>query len=76
MAEYNDYPLHECAAQASEHMRAGAEVFQKFTCRFCGSRQTMETPNVFYTSGRCEECNQITVIQNCNYAMIMKVHRP
>lgn len=71
MAEYNDYPIHECLAQANEQVLLGHVVHQKWTCRHCGSRQTMEEPNKFHTSGRCEECQQITVIQRCNYLLIM-----
>jgi hypothetical protein len=65
----NNYPLDECAAKAERLVAAGAQVYQKFTCSSCGSRQTIDTPNVFYTTGRCEECGHITNIKadGCNY---------
>ncbi len=38
----------------------GSQVFYKFTCAHCGSRQTFERPNTLYTSGICEECGSTT----------------
>ena len=61
--DYNNYPIKECQEAADDFVGRGAEVFQKFTCEGCGSRQTMETPNVFYTSGTCEECGATTDIE-------------
>ncbi|HEX9430275.1 MAG TPA: hypothetical protein VF944_07825 [Candidatus Bathyarchaeia archaeon] len=70
MVKYNDYPIQKVAEQAYEKVQTlGATVHQKWTCRHCGSRQTMETPNVFYKSGRCEECDKITIIEKCNYLL-------
>lgn len=74
---YNDYPIDKCVAQAEERINAlGARgipmtVRQKWTCRHCGSRQTMEDKNVFHRSGRCEACGQITFIQKCNYMALI-----
>jgi hypothetical protein len=70
-AKYDDYPIEQCAEEAAEKIAAGAVVFQKRTCRHCGSRQTMNEPNTFFTSGRCEECRQVTEITNCNYMVIV-----
>jgi hypothetical protein len=72
MPQYNDYPLTECARDADKIIAKGGEVFQKFTCEKCGSRQTVDTPNVFYTSGRCEECQHVTdlTLKGCNYLVI------
>lgn len=66
---YNDYPLQECADAAEKLAAKGLFVFQKFTCDGCGSRQTMDTPNQFFTSGKCEECGTVTDIKKkgCNY---------
>jgi hypothetical protein len=71
MPDYKDYPIMQCAEQAEAAIDAGAAVFQKWTCQNCGSRQTMDEPNKFFTSGRCEECQQITQITKCNYMVIM-----
>jgi hypothetical protein len=30
----------------------------------------MGVPNRFYTSGRCETCDKITVIRDCNYMLL------
>ena len=66
-----DYPLLEMAAEANKHVEAGSTVWQKWTCRHCGSRQTMEKENTFYRSGRCEECGQVTIIEKCGYTLLM-----
>jgi PHP family Zn ribbon phosphoesterase len=45
------------------------EVFQQFNCAACGTKQTMEEPNVLHTAGKCEECGAITNLRKygCNY---------
>lgn len=75
MSIYQDYPLQECATLAEAYIMAGASVFQKWTCQHCGARQSMEQENQFFRSGRCEECNEYTVIKACSYAVIMPVRR-
>ena len=66
-----DYPLLDMAAEAAKHIDQGSTVWQKWTCSHCGSRQTMENPNVFYKSGHCEECGQVTIIEKCGYTLLM-----
>lgn len=66
-----DYPLLDMAAEAAKHIDQGSTVWQKWTCGHCGSRQTMENPNVFYKSGHCEECGQVTTIEKCGYTLLM-----
>jgi hypothetical protein len=65
----SDHPFDECAAAALDLVEHGVTIFQKFTCDKCGSRQGIEDPNVFYTTGKCEECGHITDIRarGCNY---------
>jgi Fe2+ or Zn2+ uptake regulation protein len=72
MTKYNDYPFFEMAATASELIKDGWDVFQKYTCDHCGSRQTMDDANIFHTHGKCEECGKITDIKQrgCNYMLI------
>ena len=43
----------------------------------CGTKQIMETPNVFYTRGRCEECGAEADIRadGCNYMVILTRRR-
>lgn len=67
-----DHPLEDVVKAAEAQAANGHSCFQKFTCEKCGSRQTMETPNVFYTSGSCEECGHVTDIKKkgCNFIMI------
>jgi hypothetical protein len=64
-----DYPFYECARQAEELIQNGATIYQKFSCATCGARNTIETPNVFYTSGKCGECWSMTNLlsSGCNY---------
>jgi predicted RNA-binding Zn-ribbon protein involved in translation (DUF1610 family) len=68
-----DHPWDEVIKTATGQIEKGNDVYQKFTCANCGSRQTMETPNVFYTEGKCEECGHVTDIKKngMNYMLIM-----
>jgi len=66
-----DFPLIEMVKEAEAHVVSGSTVWQKWTCGHCGSRQTMEEPNKFYVSGKCEECGQITIIEKCGYTLLM-----
>lgn len=71
MVEYKNHPFLEVHKVAEEWMKKGARVHQKFTCEHCGSRQTMAEANVWYTTGRCEECGKITNIvkTGCNFLL-------
>jgi len=77
MKEFKDYPLDKVVTEVNARISAiiagggTAYVHQKWTCRHCGSRQTMADRNTFHRSGRCEECNQITIIDKCNYLFVM-----
>ena len=71
---FNDYPIDHVAVQAAERVkefRGNAYVQQKWTCKHCRSRQTMEDKNVFHLSGRCEECGGLTLITRCNYLLVV-----
>jgi hypothetical protein len=70
MEKPRDYPINECLAAAEQLIRGGvADVYQKWTCQHCGSRQTMEEKNKFFASGICEDCKGTTIIQKCNYML-------
>jgi len=73
MEKNRDIPFLECIEQANELVVQGAIVHQKFTCEKCGSRQTMSVPNVFYVSGQCEQCQEVTNIleRGCGYVLIL-----
>jgi hypothetical protein len=66
------HPFYDIVKQATEVMRNGGTVFQQFNCANCGAKQTMDDPNVFHKTGRCEECEAITDIEKdgCNF-MVM-----
>lgn len=72
--KYNNYPLHEVAAEAEKRMQAGADIYQKFTCAKCHTRQTIDTKNQFFTKGQCEECGHITDLRlaGCNYLAVFE----
>lgn len=67
-----DYPLSIVTAQAEQILSKNptADVYQTFTCGNCGARQTMETPNIFYKEGSCEECDAITEITYCGFSLV------
>ena len=78
MSTFNDYPIDtivkEAEARMNEVRAAGGHAFvhQKWTCKHCGSRQTMAEKNDFRRSGRCEKCGQITIISRCNYLIAIE----
>ena len=71
MTEYNDYPFEVIAESVAKHRAEGHTFHQKWTCRHCGSRQSMGEANTLYRSGRCEECKQVTIIEKCNFLLII-----
>lgn len=72
---YADFPIEECAAQSKQRAleveRSGGrcDIYQKWTCQHCGSRQTMGEKNKFFRSGHCEACGGTTIITKCNWMM-------
>jgi len=66
----NNYPLTECLQVAQRAREDGFDIHQKWTCSHCGARQTMAMPNIFYTSGECEECKNTSQITECNFMAI------
>jgi uncharacterized Zn finger protein len=63
------HPFDECVRDAKAITDKGHAVYQQFNCAKCGTKQTMELPNTFFTTGKCEECGHVTDIQKngCNY---------
>ena len=74
--KYNDHPLVECAKRADQLIRAGATIYQKWTCNKCGDRVTANNPNVFTTLGYHEGCGCTTNIleRGCNYMVIASTY--
>jgi hypothetical protein len=70
-----DHPIEECVKTADDIIKQGNEIYQKFTCDKCESRQTIDVANTFFTHGKCEECGYVTDIEKkgCNYVAIFKV---
>ena len=67
------HPFDEVAHEADLRVQRGHKVFQQFNCAHCGTKQTIEEANRFYTHGICEECGKDTDIKKdgCNYMTIM-----
>lgn len=66
------YPFDEVCRAADKHVQMGRKVFQQFNCAHCGTKQTIDDANHFYTHGICEECGKDTDLKKdgCNYMMI------
>lgn len=67
---YNDYSFADIQAKVEPLLAQGWTVHQKWTCKHCRSRQTMEETNRFFASGKCEECKEVTIIQKCNFLAV------
>jgi len=72
-----DYPFDDVVKNASAKIREGATVYQKFTCAGCGRRLGMDEPNVFHTSGTCDNCDAVTDIRKrgCNFMAVLTGER-
>jgi len=64
-----DKPVEEIAVQADAQIQKGFTIWQKWTCAHCGSRQTMDEPNLLYRSGRCQNCDKVSVIAVCGFML-------
>lgn len=75
-----DHAFEDVFARAHQHAQEGRLIFQKFTCRGCGGRLTMEAPNQFWEEGTCDQPQCKTVLtdiraQGCNYLMVTHPQR-
>ena len=71
---YRDYPIEECVKQAEERraaIKGPVKIHQKWSCRACGSRQSMAEANKFFRSGKCEDCGNVSIIDKCNYLLMI-----
>ena len=67
-----DGTFNEVFEEASAYLEIGATVYFRFTCEHCGSRQTFDTRNTLYETGKCEECGKITdlVKRGCGFMLL------
>jgi hypothetical protein len=65
-----DEPLLVIAEKVADQVELGHTCWQKWTCPNCGSRQTMEEPNVLYRSGKCQACDTVSEIVVCGFMMV------
>ncbi len=74
--EQLDHPLEDILTEVNQILENdGVNVFQKFTCEACKNRLTIEEPNTFYTSGKCDACGHVTDIKKngCNFMVIARL---
>lgn len=72
------HPLRACMQRADTIVGTlGGEVFQQFLCAHCGTKHTIDEPNVFYAQGICSKCGKATNIEadGCNYAVAFSMRR-
>ena len=58
-----DLPWDTLIERADAAIESGGTVYFKFTCYYCGARQTFDKPNSLYTTGSCQECGHVTDIK-------------
>jgi DNA-directed RNA polymerase subunit RPC12/RpoP len=65
------YPFKKVVKALEEKLAQGWDFYLQFNCANCGTKQTIDTPNIIYKTGRCEECGHITNIEHdgCNYML-------
>jgi DNA-directed RNA polymerase subunit RPC12/RpoP len=70
-----DLPINERVKRgnAALAMHPGAQIFYKFTCAKCGSRQTFSEPNTLYPWGDCEECGSRTEVTEGGFDLYLKL---
>jgi len=72
--EYNDLPVEVILKKMEELISNGFDVLIKFKCLNCGSRQTSDVPNKFFTEGySCEECGKITYPKIFGFAVAKRI---
>lgn len=66
-----DLSVGELIPRMEKLINQGFQVFVKFNCQYCGSRQTSDTPNTFFTEGYyCEECGRLSKPETFGFAII------
>jgi hypothetical protein len=70
----HDFAFAEVVKKAVDLMDRGFEVHQKYSCAGCGTRLTIEEPNVFHEFGTCDKCEALTDIRRrgCNYMVVAR----
>jgi len=58
----SDQSYRELLPKMKQILECGGSFWGKFTCGHCGSRQTFEEGNLLFTSGKCEECGETTLL--------------
>ena len=74
----NTHPFWESFRNFLTECCHGADCFQQFNCKHCGTKQTIDARNTFHTHGACEECKGVTDIveEGANYMIILPGRQP
>ena len=64
-----DLPREELMEHANNWLKkiGGGYIYFKFTCEECGTRCTLEEPNILYAQGECFHCGHKTQIREGGY---------
>lgn len=69
-----DIPKDELIKKMSWVIEQGGIVYVKFTCPYCFSRQTSDTPNTFHLAGyKCEECGGTSIPDKYGMLVMWKI---
>ncbi len=60
-------------AQSALDRNPGSRVHFKFTCAACGTRCTLEEPNMLREAGECFACGATTTIREGGYMLVQKL---
>lgn len=66
-----DKPYKDLHLMLNRVLDHGGTFWGKFTCGHCGSRQTFEVPNAIFTSGKCEECGEVTKLRKWGVTVLL-----
>lgn len=66
-----DKPYEELHVWLNQILDSGGTFWGKFTCGHCGARQTFEEPNVLFAAGKCEECEQTTLLNKWGVVVLL-----
>jgi len=69
-----DLPREQLMDLAGEVLKdhPGAIVHFKFTCPHCGTRCTLQMPNVLFEDGECYNCGRTEPITNGGFMVILE----
>lgn len=71
MVDYGDIPVNQALQQMEELIKNEVDVYIKYSCFHCKSRQTSNEKNTYYQEGyECSECGKMNNPQNIGYLVV------